>query len=185
MKEMELFYELVRVALGTQQCLSKTPTEEEWRMLFDMAEKQAVDGITYTALAILATQEQRAPEDIMLDWFSYAEQIKEQNRIVNRRCKDIAKLFTKAGFRSCILKGQGNAQMYPNPLARVSGDIDIWVDASRDELISFLKKKYAVGSIFIHHIDVDIFDDGVPRGQVSDIGKNQRDKNFDTSEVRC
>ncbi len=55
MKDL-LFYELVRVALGTQDRLSRTPTEEEWRMLFDMAEKQAVDGITYEALAVLAKQ---------------------------------------------------------------------------------------------------------------------------------
>jgi hypothetical protein len=36
-------------------------------------------------------------------------------------------MFTEAGFKTCILKGQGNARMYANPLARTSGDIDIWL----------------------------------------------------------
>ncbi len=125
--DYSLFYELVRVALGNQKCLSKSPSEEEWIQLFDMAEKQCVDGITYQALEILAKQEQKPAEDVMLNWFSYAEQIKEQNRIVNQRCVDITKLFVEAGFRTCILKGQGNARMYPYPLTRVPGDIDIWV----------------------------------------------------------
>ncbi len=176
--ESDLFYELLRVALGNQDRLSKMPNEEEWKMLFAMAEMQAVDGIAYHALERLASQGQKPTEDILLDWFSYAEQIKEQNIIVNRRCKEVTELFNKEGFKTCILKGQGNASMYKDPptslhreandmpkedeqlgLLRVPGDIDIWVDASRDELVSFLKGKYSVGPIFLHHIEVEIFDD--------------------------
>ncbi len=154
-----LFFELLKVSLGNQKCLSKTPTEEEWAWLFEMAEKQAVDGITYGALEVLAQRGQKPTEDMMLDWFSYSEQIKEQNKIVNQRCKDITELFAEAGYKTCILKGQGNAMMYPNPLARVSGDIDIWVDAEREALVSFLKSKFTIGATFIHHTDVEIYDD--------------------------
>lgn len=39
-----------------------------------------------------------------------------------------------AGFPCCILKGQGNAVMYPDPTARIPGDVDVWVDASREEI---------------------------------------------------
>ncbi len=181
----ELFYELVRVALGNQQCLSRTPTEEEWRRLFEMAEKQAVDGITYVALAVLAKQEQKPPEDIMLDWFSYAEQIKEQNRIVNRRCEEVTELFAEAGFKTCILKGQGNGLMYDgrckmydgrgkmdeDPLnslcreayqlgsLRVPGDIDIWVKGSKDEIVRFCRSKVGKTNITHHHVEFPVFDD--------------------------
>ncbi len=171
--ESGLFYELLRVALGTQDRLSRMPIEEEWRQLFAMAEKQCVDGIAYHALERLSNQGQKPSEDIVLDWFSYAEQIKEQNRIVNQRCKEVTELFAEAGYKSCILKGQGNGLMYKDPptslcreanqlgLLRVPGDIDIWVDAPRDELVSFLKGKYSVGAIYLHHIEVEIFDDVV------------------------
>ncbi len=110
--ESGLFYELLRVALGTQDRLSRMPSEEEWRQLFAMAEKQCVDGIAYHALERLSNQGQKPSEDIVLDWYSYAEQIKEQNRIVNRRCKEVTKLFAEAGYETCILKGQGNGLMY-------------------------------------------------------------------------
>ena len=36
------------------------------------------------------------------------------------------------GLRCCILKGQENALMYPNPYSRTPGDIDVWIDASRE-----------------------------------------------------
>ncbi len=39
-----------------------------------------------------------------------------------------------AGFRCCILKGQGNALLYPHPSSRIPGDVDVWVMANREEL---------------------------------------------------
>ena len=35
----QIFYELIRVAIGKQNCLSHTPTAEEWKLLYDMAKK--------------------------------------------------------------------------------------------------------------------------------------------------
>ncbi len=158
-EQYNLFFELVRVALGNQKCLSKTPTEEEWTWLFDTAEKQAVDGITYGALEVLAQRGQKPTEDVMLDWFSFAEEIKNQNKVVNQRCKDITKLFAEAGFKSCILKGQGNAMMYPNPLSRVSGDIDIWVEGKKDNIIGFCRSIVEGCELSYHHIQFPIFED--------------------------
>ncbi len=110
--DFQIFYDLLRVALGNQKCLSKTPTAEEWAWLLDVAEKQAVDGITYGALEVLTQHGQKPTEDVKLDWFSFAEEIKSQNRLVNQRCKEVTELFAKAGFKTCILKGQGNGLMY-------------------------------------------------------------------------
>ncbi len=155
----KLFYDLVRVTLGNQKYLSRTPTDEEWQQLLFVAEKQAIDGITFEALNVLSRNGQKPPEEVMLDWFSYAEQIKEQNKIVNQRCKDITKLFAESGYRTCILKGQGNAMMYPNPMLRVSGDIDIWVFGDRDEITRFVKQRIPSSFEQYHHIDFDIFDD--------------------------
>ncbi len=176
--ESGLFYELLRVALGTQKRLSRMPREEEWRQLFAMAEKQCVDGIAYHALERLACQGQKPSEDIVLDWYSYAEQIKEQNRIVNRRCKEVTELFAEAGYETCILKGQGNGLMYKDPptslcreaydmskedeqlgMLRVPGDIDIWVKGDKDEIIRFCRSKVGKTNITHHHVEFPIFDD--------------------------
>lgn len=39
-----------------------------------------------------------------------------------------------AGYDCCILKGQANAAMYANSAARTPGDVDMWVNASREEI---------------------------------------------------
>ncbi len=40
-----LFFSLLRVALGTQSTLSRTPSAAEWKELYAMAQKQALLGI--------------------------------------------------------------------------------------------------------------------------------------------
>lgn len=124
---MDLFYELIQVALGNRDVLSKTPSAAEWSGLYQNCKKQAVAGVAFTALDSLSRQEQKPPLDILYQWLGYSEQIKRQNVIVNKRCLEITKLFAEAGFKTCILKGQGNARMYKNPLSRSSGDIDLWI----------------------------------------------------------
>ena len=124
---MDLFYELIQVALGNRDVLSKTPSAAEWSGLYQNCKKQAVAGVAFTALDSLSRQEQKPPLDILYQWLGYSEQIKRQNFIVNKHCVEITKLFAEAGFRTCVLKGQGNARMYKNPLSRSSGDIDLWI----------------------------------------------------------
>ena len=49
-----LFFELIRVAIGTQESLSRVPTVQEWKKLYDMAKKQSLVGICFAALQKLA-----------------------------------------------------------------------------------------------------------------------------------
>ncbi len=155
----KLFFDLLRVALGNQERLSKTPSDEEWQELLNMAEEQAVEGITYDVLDILSKQNQTPPIDVIGDWLGFSEEIREQNVIVDQRCREVSALFSEAGFESCILKGQGNARMYPNPKARVSGDIDIWVKGSKEDIIGFCRTKVESCSVTSLHVDFPIYDD--------------------------
>ena len=80
MEGMELFYELVQIALGTKEgILSRTPSEREWYRLFEIAQKQAIVGITFAALDKLATYGQKPPIALLYEWFGQSEQIKKQN----------------------------------------------------------------------------------------------------------
>ena len=49
------------------------------------------------------------------------------NADLNRKCVEVSQWFEEHGFHTCILKGQGNAAMYPDPSLRNSGDIDVWL----------------------------------------------------------
>lgn len=45
-----IFYQLIRVAIGTQETLSRPPSGEEWRLLYDMAKKQSLIGVCFVAV---------------------------------------------------------------------------------------------------------------------------------------
>lgn len=154
-----MFYELIHVALGLRDCISKNPSEQEWEAMFYIAEKQAVAGIAFLALDKLSQIGQKPPFSLLYEWIGLSEQTRHQNQIVNQRCKDITRLFSEAGYQSCILKGQGNALMYPVPAVRTSGDIDIWVYGKREKITRFVKQRCPEAFEQYLHIDFPIYDD--------------------------
>lgn len=162
------FFELLQVASSCRVFLSGVMTDEEWKAIFAIAQKQAVVGFAFDALEGIVGQGQKIPQALLFEWIGLSEQIKQRNRLVSQRCKQLEKLFVDGGFRCCVLKGQGTALYYQNPLCRQSGDIDVWVtkdgrcetDDVRSEVLSFFKGKgYHIGHVDIKHSDVDIFED--------------------------
>ncbi len=156
---MTLFYELIQVALGKQEVLSHTPTAREWQGLFAMSRKQAVAGVAFLALDVLSRRGQQPPQDVLYAWIGLSERIRQQNLMVNRRCAEVTTLFAEAGFQSCILKGQGNARMYPVPESRQPGDIDLWVFGERREITRFVRARCPEAFEQYHHIDFPVFRD--------------------------
>ncbi|MGP1622951.1 nucleotidyltransferase family protein [Bacteroides heparinolyticus] len=48
---------------------------------------------------------------------------------MNKRIEQLFNILEKESFQCCLLKGQqGNASMYPNPLMRCFGGIDVWIN---------------------------------------------------------
>ncbi len=136
---MNLFFELIRVALGTQERLSREPSAEEWLELYRWCQQQAVVGIAFCALDRLCEAGQHPPQAVVYHWFAQSEQISRRNRLMNSEAARYTALFEKAGHQTVILKGQANARMYPNPLTRQPGDIDIYLDGGREKVIGTLK----------------------------------------------
>ena len=50
---MQLFYELIWVAVGSRETLSRIPTSGEWSDLFAVSQKQALVGIAFQGLTKL------------------------------------------------------------------------------------------------------------------------------------
>lgn len=63
------------------------------------------------------------------------------------------------GQDCCVLKGQGNALMYPNPALRTPGDIDVWLGGSKKEIVDFVHSLYPDIIVGYHHMDFPFFDD--------------------------
>lgn len=122
-----LFFELIKVALGKSATLNKFPASKEWEAMLAIVEKQSVAGLALNALEKLSAQGVKPPTEILLEWIGIAENIRQQNGLVCKRCQEIEKIFSEGGFRCCVLKGQGTALYYDNPERRQSGDIDLWI----------------------------------------------------------
>ena len=155
---MYLLKELILISLGNRNSFEKTLSYDDWKMLFNEARKQSLIGICYQGIERLVDG-QRPSNALLMQWFGLTSIIEKQNRLFDKRAKDIARLFAEAGFRTCVLKGQGIATLYPNPFRRTCGDIDIWVDGSRKRVLEYLEGHYKVGSVVVHHADVEIFND--------------------------
>ncbi len=156
---MDIFYELIQVSLGRRNSLSRKPSDKEWEKLYLKSQQQAVSGIVFGTLDELSKNGQKPPHTILYDWIGMSEQIRQRNILLNQRSVELSKMLGEAGFDTCILKGQGNARMYPNPLLRQSGDIDVWINDSKEHIVSFVKQHYPQVFVSSHHVDYPVFDD--------------------------
>ena len=99
--------------------------------------------------------------ELLMTWMGKAQQIRRQNMKVNAVASKLFSMLREDGMRCCILKGQGNALMYPNPYSRTPGDIDVWIDASRERIMEYAQKKFELGDdIRLQHLETSL--DGVP-----------------------
>ena len=83
-------------------------------VLNTMATEQSLLGVFYDGLQRLS-KEVQLPEETVLLWFVQNEQIVGTNRAVDAAVIKVARRFAKRGYGCCLLKGQGNALMYPRP----------------------------------------------------------------------
>lgn len=155
---MSVFFELLQVALGTRNSLSVVPSLQDWASIYKESERQAILGVMLVGLEKLPDT-QRPPKDILLSWIGMGEFIRRQNMLVNHRCSDLIKIFKDANLRYCILKGQGNAMMYQNPYCRNAGDIDVWLEGGKKNVVEYVHSIYPDINVQYHHMEFPVFDD--------------------------
>ena len=157
----QLFFELLRVSIGVSGCLSKTPTNEEWKALYDMAKKQSLVGVCFAGVQMLVNQHQEPPEMLYLTWMGMAAKIQQRNEVVNQQCEEVQKMLAEKGFRSCIFKGQAVASLYHSSLSalRQSGDIDIWIEGGRERVIELVQSISPTNDIRETHAQLNVFAD--------------------------
>lgn len=151
----DLFFALIRCSIGKEEQLPHTPTLEQWQELFDISKKQTLAGIIFSGIERLP-QEQRPPKALLLQWYLLRENIKNANISLNKKVVAVSRKFKAEGFNNSILKGQGIAQLYPNPLLRTPGDIDIWLEGGSDKVISFIRTIAPDCKPTYHHVDFNI-----------------------------
>ena len=155
-----LFVEILRVSLGLQDKLSVDPSDNDWKALYALAQKQTLMGVVFNGIERLP-QTQRPPQEVLSRWIANVIHVEQANRHLDMRLKDLYDVCCKQSLQCCLLKGQGVARLYPNPLRRQSGDIDLWVRGKRDEVIKAFKSFSPLTEVCNHHAHCSIFPDTV------------------------
>jgi hypothetical protein len=107
-------------------------SEEEWGILYKRANEQTVEAIIYDGILLLSP-ENLPPRLLQIKWSVQVDRIERSNQLTNKLIAEQYIFFAAHGLRPVLLKGQGVAATYANPLHRVCGDID-WYFESKKEL---------------------------------------------------
>ena len=167
MNDITAFFAFLKYCLGYKGDMSRVITGMDWQELYSFASKQALLGLCFDGIERLGKEypeelkQNPIERELLMTWMGAAQQIRRQNMKVNAVASKLFSMLREDGMRCCVLKGQGNALMYPNPYSRTPGDIDVWVNASREQITEYAKKYFEIGEdIRYHHLETSL--DGVP-----------------------
>ena len=158
----KLFYELIRLSVGSSSVLSSHPSSHEWQSLLTEAIKQAIDGVSFEGFLKYQEFSENVQESkkIKLQWIASVLLLEQRNELTNLRAQQLTEFFSQGEFRTCVLKGQGIALLYPNPKHRHCGDIDLWVEGKRDDIVNYIRSKgVKVYDVHLVHATAEFFKD--------------------------
>ena len=147
--------------------MSMVVAKIDWRQLYTFASRQTLLGFCFDGIERLTKEfseelkQNPMGRDLLMTWMGAAQQIRRQNMKVNAVAAKLFSMLREDRMRCCVLKGQGNALMYPNAYSRNPGDIDVWINASRERIMEYARNKFELGDdISLQHLETSL--DGVP-----------------------
>ena len=162
-----IIFDFLKYCLGAKGDMSKVVAGMDWRLLYEFASKQAMLGVCFDGIERLGKEypevlrQNPIGRDVLMAWMAKAQQIRRLNMNVNGVAAKLYSMLKEDGLRCCILKGQGNALMYGNPYSRNPGDVDVWVNASREVIMEYGRRNFELeDDIRYQHLETTM--DGVP-----------------------
>ena len=151
-KQHQIFFDFLRFSIGPKSEIPSSLKEADWKALYRIAQKQCLVGVLFDGIKKLPAEYVGMKKELLLQWMAESQMLEKVNVRLNDAAIQVSEWFRKKGFRTCILKGQGNALMYPNPYSRTPGDIDIWVEGEDKRVISFVRSISPHEKACYHHI---------------------------------
>ena len=152
-KQHQIFFDFLRFCIGSDSEIPSSLKEADWEELYAIAKKQCLVGVLFDGIKKLPADHVGMKKELLLQWMAESQMLEKANARLNVAAIQVSEWFRKKGFRTCILKGQGNALMYPNPYSRTPGDIDIWVEGGDKRVISFVRSISPHEKACYHHIE--------------------------------
>lgn len=167
------FFQILRCVINKDIDVPKLSVTE-WKQIYDIAQKQSLVAVIFPILEKATSPSDDETEKeffkkIVLKWFGHVRAIVRINHNVSANVVKIAEKFSHDGFESCLLKGQGNGLLYPQPNLRTPGDIDILIrpkmtshdkrNVITDEkkTIEYVRAQYQDTKASYHHIEYPQF----------------------------
>ena len=155
LKQQKIFFDFLRFCIGSAKEIPGSLKEVDWKELYAIAQKQALLGVLFHGIRRLPKE--LAPEQkLLMQWMVMAEQIRKQNIRLFLDSVKVCKNFENEGFANCILKGQGNALLYPDPYIRTPGDIDIYLSGGRRKIMKYVDQVCPNQVMRYHHVDFPV-----------------------------
>jgi len=158
---MNEIIQLIQIAIGKKEGYDGVITPDTVRMWLSEAKKQSLIGVLTPAVSKLLKGSDNFAQlkQPLFNWMANSLKVEDRNRKMNMRTVEVSELMKSNGIDTCVLKGQGTASLYPNPLWRVCGDIDLWVRGDRHRIMEQLSSIGAVGKTVYYHTEMTCFGD--------------------------
>ena len=153
LKQQKIFFDFLRFCIDSAKEIPDSLKDVDWKELYAIAKKQCLVGVLFDGIKKLPAEHVGMEKELLLQWMAKSQMLEKANVRLNDAAIQVSEWFRKKGFRTCILKGQGNALMYPNPYSRTPGDIDIWVEGGDKRVISFVRSISPHEKACYHHIE--------------------------------
>lgn len=153
-EQYEILMELLGAGVGTKERFCAKPTDAEWRWLHAEAVRQSVVGVAFAGLEHIPAASRdtdepdntpdiisKPPTDLLMRWTMEVQRLRALNAKFDAEARRLTELFDSLGLYSVILKGQGNAMLYPEAAPRTPGDIDIYVEGGKSEVLKVLRRE--------------------------------------------
>lgn len=153
--QQKIFFDFLQFCIKTVAEIPASVKDADWKVMYAIAKKQALIGVLFHGIKQLPKE--LAPDaGLLMQWMGMAQKIRQQNIRLFLDSAKVCKKFKEVGFRNCILKGQVNALLYPDPYMRTSGDIDIYLDGGRNRVMQYINKVCPNQVMRYHHVDFPV-----------------------------
>lgn len=144
------YIQFVLFSLHSFQDIPKGLSDEDWIWIYNESVRQSIVGITYQGVRLKLCST-NPPKELEAKWKEQYDKIEAANKVITKACCELSYYFKMYGFDNAILKGLSKAILYPNPMARTPGDIDIWLDGGKKKVLGFIEKNGIIGQEGYHH----------------------------------
>lgn len=127
----QAFIALLRDGLWETEARLLPYDNVDYSEMLRLAQEQSVVGLVAAGLEHIV--DVQIPKELKLTFVGYAMQIEQKNLAMNKFVAELFKHLQQENIKAVLVKGQGVAQCYEQPLWRASGDVDLLLDAENYE----------------------------------------------------